>query len=117
MIKFIAKADGHYLKWYPNLGGGAELRQRLADYAGVIPEDIMVTNGSDDALILICQSFLGTGKSVIAPVPTYEHFCVNAMNTGAELHRMSFSDLLNPSVNELQKSIEELHPRVVYLVS
>ena len=117
MVEFISKSEGHYLKWYPNLGGGAELRNRLAEYCGVIPENIMVTNGSDDALILICQTYLRSGKSVLAPVPTYEHFCVNAMNTGAELHRLSFSDLLHPSSNELQKSIEELHPSVVYLVS
>lgn len=117
MIEFIAKSDGHYLKWYPNLGGGSDLRNQLAKYCCVIPENILVTNGSDDALILICQTFLNSGKSVIAPVPTYEHFCCNVIHTGADLHRLQFSDVMNPSMDELQKNIEQLHPHLVYLVS
>jgi histidinol-phosphate/aromatic aminotransferase/cobyric acid decarboxylase-like protein len=48
------------LKWYPHLGGGEPLRAEISKYAGVIPENLIVTNGSDDALILICQTFLKT---------------------------------------------------------
>ena len=94
----ITAADGAFLKWYPHLSGGEELRGELCDYTGCIPgrlwarargyslwiscnfrppsiatyitptrsENLMVTNGSDDALILICQAFLGHGKVVRA---------------------------------------------------
>jgi histidinol-phosphate aminotransferase len=117
MVEFIAKADGHYLKWYPNLGGGEDLRNKLAEYTGAIPENILVTNGSDDALILICQTFLGEGKVAVAPMPTYEHFCVNAENSGATLIRLELEDFLTSSPDEIAAAVEKHHPSVVYLIS
>jgi histidinol-phosphate aminotransferase len=73
--------------------------------------------GSDDALILICQTFLRTGLNVLAPVPTYEHFCVNASGTGATLIRMAMADVLQPCEDEISDAVEKHRCRVVYLVS
>ncbi len=69
---------------YPRLGGGIQLRQAIASYCGgaTVPENVLVCNGSDDALVLICHALLGIGKSVLVPSPSYEHFCVNALATG-----------------------------------
>ena len=117
MLDFICKAEGHYLKWYPKLGGGENLRNKLAEYSGVIPENVLVTNGSDDALILICQTFIKPGNSVVAPVPTYEHFCCNAVHAGGNLIRLELDNVLKPSITEIKKSIETEKPSVVYLVS
>jgi hypothetical protein len=68
---------------YPHLSGGEPLREALCKYCDCINESLMVTNGSDDALILICQTYLkhdAIGKKhVLTPTPTYEHFCVNAL--------------------------------------
>lgn len=72
LVAFIQAAEGNQLKWYPHLSGGAELLSGLASYCHVIPENIIVTNGSDDALILICYALLGPGKVAVAPSPTYE---------------------------------------------
>ena len=68
---------------YPHLSGGEPLRRALCEYCGCVNEELMVTNGSDDALILICQTYLqysaGQKRHVLTPTPTYEHFCVNAV--------------------------------------
>jgi histidinol-phosphate/aromatic aminotransferase/cobyric acid decarboxylase-like protein len=73
---------------YPHLSGGEPLRAVLCNYTGCINENLMVTNGSDDALILICQTYLKHDalgmKHVLTPTPTYEHFCVNALGTFEE---------------------------------
>lgn len=117
MIAHITAADGHYLKWYPQLAGGDALRAELAAYCGTGEDTLLITNGSDDALILLCQAFLGQGKSALAPTPTYEHFCVNAVNTGAALVRL---DLTNPFVADsdyLFAGIARHRPSLVYLVS
>ena len=117
MTTYINLADGDALKWYPELGGGARLRGRIAEYAAVIPETILVTNGSDDALILICHTYLTGGKVCLAPCPTYEHFCVNAEGTGATLIRFEPADVMKNSVDELETAIEKERPAVVYLVT
>jgi len=55
---------------YPDLLGG-DLRARLADYAGVAPEQVVVTNGSDDAIELVLKVCLPPGGSVLLPTPTF----------------------------------------------
>ena len=117
LVQFVNAAEGTFLKWYPHLSGGKDLRESLTSYCGIINENLMVTNGSDDALILICQSFLGHGKTALVPCPTYEHFCVNAVCTGASLIRASPPDVFKPDLEWLISSIEIHKPDLVYLVS
>ncbi len=117
MIAHIQSADGAYLKWYPNLAGGDALRAELAAYCDVGEENLIVTNGSDDALILLCHGFLGQGKSALAPTPTYEHFCVNVLASGANLIRL---ELANPFVADsdfVASGIARHRPTMAYLVS
>ena len=120
LTQFIQAGDGSMLKWYPHLSGGEPLRAEISKYAGAIPENLIVTNGSDDALILICQTFLKTDvrrKTVLTPAPTYEHFCVNAIGAGASLIRQEFPDPFVADADHLQSCIEKEHPDLVYLVS
>lgn len=117
MINHIQNANGAYLKWYPNLSGGESLRGALARHCRVGEENLIITNGSDDALILMCQGFLGHGKAALAPTPTYEHFCVNAVNSGALLHRLEVADPFMSQVEEIAAGIMTHRPSMVYLVS
>lgn len=117
MIAHIQNADGTYLKWYPHLAGGDALRTELASYCGVGDDNLIITNGSDDALILLCQAFLGQGKAALAPTPTYEHFCVNAVTTGALLHRVDLADPFATDIDLIAHGIVRHSPSMVYLVS
>lgn len=117
MIAHIQSAGGTYLKWYPHLAGGDALRTELASYCGVGGDNLIITNGSDDALILLCQAFLGHGKAALAPTPTYEHFCVNAVITGALLHRVDLADPFSTDIDLIAMGIVRHRPSMVYLVS
>jgi histidinol-phosphate aminotransferase len=118
LIDFVITSEGNNLKWYPHLSGGIELSNALTAYCNVIPENILITNGSDDALILLCYSLLGHGKTALVPSPTYEHFCVNAINTGASLIRLQpKEDPFTIQLDPLISSIETNHPNLVYIVS
>lgn len=77
-------ADSHPLNWYPDLRAGA-LRKALAEYTGVPADCILVTNGSDAALDLICRTYLEAGDEVLVASPTYGHFLVFARACGARL--------------------------------
>lgn len=117
MVAHIQAGDGHFLKWYPQLSGGEDLQQELARYCGVGADNLLVTNGSDDALILLCHGLLGQGKTALAPTPTYEHFCVNVAGTGAGLIRFEQADPFTTDLDELIAGVSYHRPSLVYLVS
>lgn len=96
-----------------------ELLDSLSQYTGVIPENILVTNGSDDALILLCRAFLkgGSSCSALVPCPTYEHFCSNVTATGARLIRLELKDPFHVDLEEIIYGIEQNKPNIVYLIS
>ncbi len=70
------------LRRYPKAG---DLEQRLAERMGVDPAQVLVTAGADDALDRVCRSFLGPGRSLILPGPTFEMIGRYARLCGAEV--------------------------------
>jgi histidinol-phosphate aminotransferase len=110
-------ADVNTLRWYPPLSGGMPLKQQIASYAGCIPENVLITSGSDDALVLLCRAFLGPHKSCLVPVPTYEHWCTNVEASGATLVRLATADPFAVCEEEIAKALALHHPTVAYLVS
>lgn len=111
--KFIS--GGAALNWYPELGS-KNLRLALSDYTGLRPEHILVTSGSDDALGLVCQSYLDPGDEVVIPVPTYNHFVVFAQSRGANVKTVFAKDAFQPNIHEIRDAISA-DTRMVYLVS
>jgi len=48
-----------------------ESRKTLAKYFGVAPEEMLLTNGTDDAIKMICDTFVDAGEVLVLPVPTF----------------------------------------------
>jgi histidinol-phosphate aminotransferase len=66
---------------YPN--SGEDLRVRLADFAGVPFESIVLGNGSTELLDVIARLFLDEGDEAIIPIPTYAFFETQTRSQGA----------------------------------
>lgn len=64
------------------------LKERIADYVGVRPDDILLTAASDAALQLIVNTWAGPGRCIFLPVPTYPHFENFAAVSGADVVRL-----------------------------
>ncbi len=60
--------NGEGLTRYPEY---AETREILADYFGVAKEELLLTNGTDDAIKLICDTFVDGGDVLLQPTPTF----------------------------------------------
>ncbi|MGH9352872.1 MAG: pyridoxal phosphate-dependent aminotransferase [Terriglobia bacterium] len=45
--------------------------ETLARYFGVSPAELMMTNGVDDAIMLICDTFVDPGDALVIPSPTF----------------------------------------------
>lgn len=106
---------GRGLNWYPSLGS-TELIDGLAGYAGVGSEHFLITNGSDDALGLICATFIDQGDEVVVPVPTYNHFVVFAQSRGAEIRTIQSFDPFESDLDGIRAQLTS-RTRLLYLVS
>jgi histidinol-phosphate aminotransferase len=69
---------------YPDPEGVA-LKERLARYVGCGPDRLVLGNGSDELIDLICRAVLSPGESVIDCAPTFVMYAVGARACGATL--------------------------------
>jgi len=113
IVSFLSHSN--HLNWYPELGSKG-LATALSDYVSLNPENILVTNGSDDALELICKTYLGPDHRVVVPMPTYTHFLVYVEARGAEVVPFYSKDPFDADVARLSASISK-GTQMVYLVS
>ena len=63
----------HKVSLYPD-GSSRDLRQALAGRFGLVPEQVMVGNGSDEVLLLIAAAFLNPGEKVLVSENTFSEY-------------------------------------------
>ena len=108
--------DGmHSLNFYPALFS-PELRLKLQSYVGYSADHILVTNGSDDALDLICKTYLNPGDHVLTPYPTYTHFLLYARSRGALVDKVVPGDVFASDVEGILGALTE-DTKIIYLVN
>ncbi len=88
-----------------------------AQQLGLAPEQVILTNGVDEAIHILCQAFLDTGDELLLPVPTYTMYEIYASSTEATIrHVQAGSDFAFPceailaSINEKTKLIAIANP-------
>jgi histidinol-phosphate aminotransferase len=107
--------EENLLNWYPELFS-RDLRIRIAEYCNRKMEEILVTNGSDDALDLICKVFLDPGDEVVVPYPTYTHFVTYVQSRGAVLKKVETADPFKPDIASIISNISPL-TKLIYIVN
>jgi histidinol-phosphate aminotransferase len=65
---------------YPERG---PVERIVADRFGVAPEQVLLTNGVDEGLHLVCETYLEPGHDVVISTPTFSMYEVYAGATGA----------------------------------
>ncbi len=55
----------------------------VADALGVAAEELLLTNGVDEAIHLLCETYLEPGDEALIVVPTYSMYRIYVMATGA----------------------------------
>lgn len=63
----------------------ADLRQSVADYAGVDPEWVEINSGSDALIMGLHLAFGGPGRQMVIPAPTFPSYRVYGAVTGTEM--------------------------------
>lgn len=61
------------------------LESGVADFLKVNRNEVLLTNGVDEAIHLLCQAYLDTGNEAIIVVPSYSMYAIYIKATGAGL--------------------------------
>jgi histidinol-phosphate aminotransferase len=75
----ISRAD---LTKYPER---ESVERLVAAHLGLKSEQVLLTNGVDEAIHVLCQTFLDAGDEFLLPVPTYSMYEVYGSSTEAKL--------------------------------
>ncbi len=108
-------SGGPGLNWYPS-AAGTPLLGALAEYTGLPASQLLVTSGSDDALRLICDTFIDPRDRVAVPEPTYAHFLLFARARDARIRSVTPASPFHTDLDGILAALHE-HPRLLYLVN
>jgi 2-aminoadipate transaminase len=78
-------ADAARMTAYGTSVGYVPLREWIADYHGVTPEQVLVTNGSMQADAFLFDAVVSEGDTVITELPTYDRTLLSLRNRRADL--------------------------------
>src|SRR5947209_7470293 len=77
--------DAGTLAQYPRREAGAKL---VADFLGVAPQQLLLTNGADEAIDLLCRAYLEPQDEIVIVVPTFAMYEVFAQMEHAKAVRV-----------------------------
>ena len=78
-------ADPGGMTAYGTAVGYVPLRQWIADKHGVVPENVIVTNGSMQADAFLFDTLVEEGDTVVVELPTYDRTLLSLRNRGADV--------------------------------
>jgi histidinol-phosphate aminotransferase len=82
VLERLGKLDAEQLACYPE----REPVERLtAQFLGLKPEEVLLTNGVDEAIHLLCQTYLEPADQALVVVPTFAMYELFAASTGARV--------------------------------
>lgn len=82
VLDALAKISRGDLTRYPER---EPVERRVAEHLGLRPSQVLLTNGVDEAIHVLCQTYLDAGCEMLLPVPTYSMYEVYASGTAARV--------------------------------
>jgi histidinol-phosphate aminotransferase len=112
--KLREKMRGVDLNRYP-VAGAPELRERFAKYFGVKKNMVMLGNGSDELIQILCMALRGRIKGVLVPVPTFSMYKIIAVNTGNKVVEVPLDKKFDLDVEAIAGKIKDNFPALIFL--
>ena len=86
VLAALERISGDLLSRYPERG---PVEQFVAEFLGLRSEQLLLTNGVDEAIHLICETYLEPGDEVVIVVPTFSMYEIYAQATGATVRTIA----------------------------
>lgn len=82
VLDCLRRLDPEQLAKYPER---EPVEAEVAEFLGVTPDQLLLTNGVDEAIHLLCETYLEPGDEALIIVPTYSMYQIYAMAAGAQV--------------------------------
>ncbi len=105
VLAALARVTAADLTRYPERGSVEAL---VASALGVEPTQVLLTNGVDEAIHVLCQAFLDRGDAMLLPVPTYSMYEVYGSAAEAHIQAVMAEDGFR---FPLRAMLDAVHPR------
>lgn len=92
------------------------VEKEVANFLGVDPTELLLTNGVDEAIHLLCQTYLGPGDEALIVVPTYSMYRISMMSAGAEVIAIPAAENFQFPAAALRMSINS-HTRLIAIAN
>lgn len=92
-----------------------ELCQALAEYVGCKPYEVLSTNGGDEILSLIVQTFVNPGDTVLLHVPTFDVYISNAEIAGAKVLAFDEGEDFTHDAKAYCEEVKRIQPKVTVI--
>jgi histidinol-phosphate aminotransferase len=74
---------------------------KVAEFLGIAAAELLLTNGVDEAIHLLCETYLEPGDEALIVVPTYSMYRIYMMAAGAQVIAVSAGKDFNFPTNDL----------------
>ena len=117
VLRALSRMTAKEMAIYPEY---QETTNRLARYFGVRPAEMHLTNGIDDALHLIADTFIEHDDSVLVVEPTFDMYRFFAELAGARVVALRYDEEMRFPVREVIRALRQPRkkcPRVLYIAN
>ncbi len=113
VIEALRKIRAKDISSYPEYRG---LIEKVADYLSVNPENVLLTNGADDAIRCVLDAYLEKGDEMLLAKPTFSMFGLLGKIRGARIVKVAYNEDLSFPTQRFLDAITE-RTRVVVVVN
>lgn len=92
------------------------LRKLLSGYCHTGLDQIIVTNGADEALDIVVKTLLDAGDEVVIPFPTYSMYKVSSEIMGAKAIFVPRSDKFDLNLNSIEEKLTK-KTKIIFICS
>ncbi len=117
VLRALSRMTAEQMAIYPEYQATTK---RLARFFGVRPAEMHLTNGIDDALHLIADTFIDDGDSVLVVEPTFDMYRFFAELAGARVIALRYDDEMRFPVDAVLRALQlapKQCPRVLYIAN
>jgi aspartate/methionine/tyrosine aminotransferase len=95
--------------------GDQELRQAVAEYEKVAPDDVFITAGLSEGIDFLFQALVDPGRNIILPVPTYPLYLTKERLSYGTVEFYNCDDQFEPDPDSLRKSINKFTKAILVI--
>jgi histidinol-phosphate aminotransferase len=104
VLQRLRSVTGEELARYPERDPGEKV---VAAHLRLNPEEVILTNGTDEAIHLICETYLEPGHEAIIGVPTFAMYEIYAATTGVHVNLAQAGEDLSFPAEQILEQVNE----------